>query len=128
MTSRSQKGCSGAPKPDSSPYRCSRVPRAAPRQGTRAIVPKGPPVPTPRYARPLLRALVEAQEPSGTLHLVDEGRPIDMTASEVLRQLDCGFVPLRQGRLRIAFDGRISTEDQQAPQASMRRRRDQGRR
>lgn len=127
MTSRSQKGCSGAPKPGSSPYRCSRVPRAAARQGTRVLVPKDPPVLNPRASHALFRALVEAQERDGTLHRVDEGRPTDMTAGEVLRQLDGGFVPLRQGRLRFAFYGRVSTEDQQDPEASMSPRRDQGR-
>jgi hypothetical protein len=72
MTSRSQKGCSGAPKPDSSPYRCSRVPRAAPRQRIRVIAPEDPPALTPRAARALLRALVEAHERDDGLHPGEE--------------------------------------------------------
>ena len=78
MTSRPQKGCSGAPKPNPSPYRGSRAPRTTQRQSIQVVVPDDPPALTPRAARALLRALLEANERDGALHPDDEkdGRSI----------------------------------------------------
>ncbi|MDN3359274.1 recombinase family protein [Actinomadura sp. DC4] len=41
-----------------------------------------------------------------------------MTAGEVLKRPDGEFLPFRSGGLRFAFYGRVSTEDQQDPEAS----------
>lgn len=55
-----------------------RAPRTAPRQGIRVVVPDEPPILTPRAARALLRALVEAKERDDAVHTaeVKDGRSV----------------------------------------------------
>jgi hypothetical protein len=65
MTSRSQKGCSGAPEPGSAPYRREYATGAQERR-IRVDMPAEPPTLTPGAALVLLRILLKTRaRPSG---------------------------------------------------------------